>query len=106
MALEVLDPALPRADLADHGARRLVALLKGDGLEELAHPEPARVAGRAARREDVVGADRLVAVRHSGRLPEEERAVVSHPIEIPAGVGRLDLDVLEGIGVGSGERLL
>ena len=49
VALEVLDPALARADLADHDARRLVALLVGDGLEELPDPEAARVARRAAR---------------------------------------------------------
>ena len=106
VALEVLDPALTRADLADHGARRLVALLEGDGLEELPDPEPAGVARRAAGREDVIRADRLVAVRDGRRLAEEERTVVPHPLEVPARVGGLDLDVLEGVVVGSGERLV
>ena len=106
VALEVLDPALARADLADHGARRLVALLEGHGLEELPDPEPAGVARRAAGREDVVRADRLVAVGDGRRLAEEERAVVAHPLEVPARVGGLDLDVLERVRVGERERLV
>ena len=84
----------------------LVALLEGHGLEELPDPEPAGVARRAAGREDVVRADRLVAVGDRRRLAEEERAVVPHPLEVPARVGGLDLDVLEGVRVGGGERLV
>src|ERR1700755_2281124 len=73
VALEVLDPALARADRADLGARARVGLLEGDRLEGLADPEPAAVAGGAGGRQHVVGADRLVAVRHGRSLPEEER---------------------------------
>ena len=106
VALEVLDPRLAGADLTDHDARRLVALLVRHGLEVLPDPEPAGVARGARRREDVVGADRLVAVGNRRRLPEEERAVVAHPLEVPARVGGLDLHVLERIGIRELERLV
>src|SRR4051812_16833090 len=97
MPLEVLDPALSRADLSDRRARLLVALLVGDGLEKLADPETARVPRRAGGRKDVIRADRLVAVRDGRSLAEEQRAVVAHPVEEPARLGRLDLDVLERV---------
>ena len=97
--LEALDAALARADLADRRAlRRGVAhLLVGHGLEELADPEPAAVARRAGRRQDVVGADRLVAVGDRRALAEEERAVVAASARgTSAGPGE-DLDVLVGV---------
>ena len=47
------------------------------GLEELADPEPAGVAGGAPRRQRVVRADHLVAVGDVRLRPEEEGAVVA-----------------------------
>ena len=83
-----------------------VALLEGDGLQELADPQPARVAGRPSRGKDVIRADGLVAICDGRRLTEEERAVVPHPLEVPARVRRLDLDMLEGVGVGQADGLV
>src|SRR3954452_11006045 len=104
VTLEVLDPALTGADLADHHARFLVALLEGHGLEELPHPQATRVTCRAARREDVVRADRLVAVGDGRRLTEEQGAVVAHALEVPPRIRCLDLDVLERVFVGDLDR--
>ncbi len=87
-------------------AGRVAHLLVGDRLEELADPEAAGVAGGAGGRQDVVGADRLVAVGDGGPLAEEERAVVAHPLQVPARVLGQHLDVLGGELVGVRDRLL
>ena len=57
VAPELLDGAEARAVVADHHAGFRGALLVGDGLEELADPEPAGVARGALGRQGVVGAD-------------------------------------------------
>ena len=97
---------LAGADLADQDARRLVAFLEGDRLQELPDPQTARIARGAPGRKDVVGPDRLVAVRHRRGLAEKEGTVVPHPLEVPARVGGLDLDVLGRVRVGDLERLV
>jgi hypothetical protein len=89
----------------DHHARLGRALLVGHGLEELADPEAASVAGSAPSRQGVVGADHLVAVGDVGLLAEEQRAVVGEPLQEPAGVFRQHLDMLVGRLVGLGDRL-
>jgi hypothetical protein len=61
VGLEVLDRALASTHLAEQRARLRIALLMDDGLEELVDPQAAREPGGAGGREDVVGADRLVA---------------------------------------------
>src|SRR4051812_5231159 len=77
------------------------------GLEELADPQPARVAGGAERRQHVVGADRLVAVGHGRLRAEEERAVVAQvePVVLELAGLHLDLEVLGGDPVGELDRL-
>ena len=76
------DLALPLGDLADLAAGRGRHPLVGAGLEELAHPHAAGVARRAAGRQDVVRADRLVAVGDGRLLADEERAVVGQAVEV------------------------
>src|SRR5207247_2686728 len=100
------EPALARADLADHDARLKGRALVGHGLEVLADPEPARVPGRAPCREDVVRSDRLVAVRDRRRLAEEEGAVVAQSREVPVRVARVHLYVFKGELVCLATRLL
>jgi hypothetical protein len=100
VALEELDPRGAAAHAAEErAARRVRDLLVGDGLEVLAHPEPAGVAGAAQRRQDVVGSDHLVAVGHAGVLAEEEGAVVAHPLQRLSRFGGEDLHVLGREGV-------
>src|SRR5688500_2142252 len=71
VAPEALDGAQARAVLA-HLHRRLGRdLLVGAGLQELADPQPARVARRTERGQRVVGADHLVAVGDVGLRAEE-----------------------------------
>src|SRR5436190_10225920 len=61
VAPEALDGAEPAAIFADHDAGlRGFDLLIGAGLEELADPQAAGVAGGALGRQGVVGADYLV----------------------------------------------
>ena len=80
--------------------------LVGDGLEELADPEAARVAGREPGRQGVVGADHLVAVGDVGARAEEQRAVIGHGAEEEVVVARHDLHVLAGDAVGLARHLL
>src|SRR6185295_19169199 len=94
VAPEALDGAQARAVLAHFHARLGRDLLVGAGLQELADPEAAGVARGAQGRERVVGADDLVAVGDVGFRPEEERAVVPHPVQKISRVFAEDLDVL------------
>src|SRR5579863_6783936 len=73
MAGEAFHDAKPRAGLAN-GSRGLVGenALVGAGLEKLADPEAARIAGRALRRQRVIGADHLVAVGDRGARTDEK----------------------------------
>src|SRR5229473_4281984 len=85
VAPEALDRAEPAAIFADHHARLGRShLLIGAGLQELADPQPAGVAGRALGRQRVVGADHLVAIGDIGVRPEEESAVILEAVEIAA----------------------
>ena len=106
MGGEVLDGAQAAAVLADQRARSGIGdPLIGDGLDELAHPQAARVAGRALGGQRVVGADDLVAVGDVGHRPEEQGAVVGQVGEEEVVVAGHDLNVLEGQVVGQGQHL-
>src|SRR5712691_10325464 len=77
VAPEALDRAEPAAIFPDHRARLgRFYLLVGAGLQELADPEPAGIAGSALGRQHVVGADHLVAISDVGLFPEKQRAVI------------------------------
>src|SRR6266511_2757917 len=95
MRLEVLDPALARADLPDLGACLGRCTLVGNRLEVRADPHAAGVASGAGRREDVVRAGRFVAVCDRRRLAHEEGTVVAQTREVPLRVARMYLHVLE-----------
>src|SRR6516225_9296051 len=87
VAREVLERAQPGAHFADLdrsfvGEDALVAVR----LDELADPQPARVAPRAHGRQRMVRADYLVAIGDVGAMAEEERAVVRHALQEPVGV--------------------
>ena len=92
---EPLELAQARADLADRrgGLVRLDPLVRAR-LQELPDPEPARVPGGPHRRQRVVRADHLVAEGDVRPWPEEERAVVAHPLEEHLRVACHHLDVL------------
>ena len=57
MPREVFRQALPQNNLADLHAGCWSAALIGNGLEEFTNPDPAGIAGSAAGREDMIGAD-------------------------------------------------
>ena len=78
VAGEAFQHAEPRAVLADRSARRVGQnALVGEGLEELADPKPAGVAGGLLGRQRMVGADHLVAVGDVGARSEEQRSVIA-----------------------------
>ena len=68
-------------DRGDALARLAREALIRDGLEELPDPKTARVAGRAAGRQRMVGADALVAVGDRALLAQEQSAVVAQDAE-------------------------
>src|SRR4051812_11685521 len=97
VALEQLDPGRAAAQLAESGAGRPVGdLLVGHRPQVLPDPETAGVPRGPARGQDVVGADDLVPVGDAGPLPQEQGAVVAHPVQSAAGLLGEDLPVLAG----------
>ena len=80
--------------------------LIGDGLDELADAEPARVARRTLGRQDVVGPGGLVAIGHRRLLAEEQRAVVGERAQPPVEIGGVHLEMLGGVAVAGLRRLL
>ena len=100
------------ADRLHRGRDRRGALggqaLPRAGLEELADPQAAGVAGGAGGRQHVVGADRLVAVGDGRLVAEEQRAVVAQALEVPVELvlRNVDLEVLVGGVVGQGDGLV
>src|SRR3954469_25580146 len=90
----------------DAAARLTREALLRDRLDELTDPEPARVARRPARGQDVVRPDGLVGVRHRGFLAEEQRAVVAQAPAIPVDVPRLPLEMLGRVLIRDRGRLL
>ena len=100
--------AFGAAHAADDGGDALARLarepLVGDRLEELADPQPARVAGGAAGRQRVVGADALVAVGDRAFLADEQAAVVAQARQVVVVASRLHLEVLRRVGVAEGDR--
>ena len=79
MADEAFQHAQPRAVLADH-CRGLIGhhLLITVCFQKLANPQPTSVAPCLFRRQRVVGADHLVAIRDIGARAKEQRAVAGH----------------------------
>ena len=66
-------------------------------LEELADPDAARVACRAAGGQDMVGADGLVAVGNGRLFADEQRAVVGQPVEVERRVFHVQFKVFRSI---------
>src|SRR5215472_16698372 len=95
MAPEALDGTEAAAIFADHRARLGGPdFLIGAGLQKLADPQAAGVAGGALCRERVVGADHLVAEGDVGFGAEEQRSVILEAVEIAARLMRQHLDML------------
>ena len=79
--------------------RPLVVLDDVDAAQERLHRQPAGVPGAAAGGQHVVGAGAVVAQGHRRPGADEDRAGVADPRGHLAGVPRLDLQVLGGVGV-------
>ena len=81
------DAALAGGDAGDFDGGFAGHALIGDGFEEFADPDTAGVAGRAARRQNVICADGFVAVGDGGFLADEERAVVGQVGQVIVRIG-------------------
>ena len=88
---------------ATSSSARRVVVDDVDAAQEGLHRQARRVAGAAAGGQHVVGARGVVAERDRRVRADEDRAGVAHAHRDLAGVARLDLEVLGGVGVDDAE---
>src|SRR5689334_6225756 len=100
MSPEALNGAEPRAVFRYFGAGLGRDFLISDRLDEFAHPEPARVAGRTPGGQGVVGADDFVSKSHVGFGSDEHGAVIFHVLEKVARVPGENFHMLVGEAIG------
>ena len=81
------------------GGRGGIELDDPDALDEVAHRQALAEAGRAARRQDMVGARRVIAEGGGGVRPDEHRPRVAHERHELRGIGYVQFEVLGSEGV-------